>query len=147
VLKATAIAAAAIIALPFAVAECALTAEQHIADLQVISSDSNARLLNLGFKKAITIDLPTDIKEVLVADPNTVKVVISTVRRVYMIGAAVGRTNVFFYDAGGRQIAALDICVSEIARLQPSELEDFCHRRQRDRISKHFLKDLTLSDK
>ena len=34
-------------------------------------------------------------------------------RRVYITGAVMGNTNVFFYDDDGRQIAALDVCVSE----------------------------------
>jgi Flp pilus assembly secretin CpaC len=69
--------------------------------------------VNLGFNKAVAIDLPVDVKEILVADPQTVKVVLRTVRRVYMVGAAVGRTNVFFYDDHGQQIVALDMLVSE----------------------------------
>jgi hypothetical protein len=39
--------------------------------LQVISSDANARFLEIGINKAVAIDLPRDIKEVLVADANT----------------------------------------------------------------------------
>jgi Flp pilus assembly secretin CpaC len=56
----------------------------------VISSDADTRLLNLGFNKAVAIDLPTDIKDVLVADSQTVKVVVRTFRRVYIVGTAVG---------------------------------------------------------
>ena len=39
--------------------------------LQVISSDANARFLEIGINKAVAIDLPRDIKEVLVADAKT----------------------------------------------------------------------------
>jgi pilus assembly protein CpaC len=84
--------------------------------MQVISSDANARFLKLGLKKAVVIDLPIDIKEVLVADQKTVAVVVRTTRRFYIIGAALGKTNIFFYDGDGRQIVALDVCVSDIAQ-------------------------------
>ena len=114
--------------------------------MRVISSDANARSLKLGFKKAVVIDLPMDIKEILVADPNTVKVVVRTLRRVYIIGAAVGRTNVFFYHDDGQQIVAFDVCVSEIAQLPCPEPSENCHRRQRNRISERFFEGLTLSD-
>jgi hypothetical protein len=84
--------------------------------LQVISSDANARFLEIGIHKAVAIDLPRDIKEVLVADAKTLNVVVRTMRRVYIVGAALGNTNVFFYDDSGAQIAALDVCVSDYHR-------------------------------
>jgi len=37
--------------------------------------------------------------------------VIRSSRRVYIIGVAVGQTNIFFFDADGRQIAGFDIAV------------------------------------
>jgi Pilus formation protein N terminal region len=115
--------------------------------LQVISSDANARFLKLGLKKAVVIDLPADIKEVLLADQKTVAVVVRTMRRVYIIGAALGKTNIFFYDGDGRQIVALDVCASETTQLQPPALGEIWHRRQRDRVSQHFMRALTFSEK
>ncbi len=111
-LKNTFILAAIIAAVGF-IAGRALPVQQYIADMHVVSSDANARFLELGFNKAVAIDLPRDVKEVLVADPKTVTVVVRTMRRVYITGAVLGNTNVFFYDDDGRQIAALDVCVSE----------------------------------
>jgi hypothetical protein len=43
--------AAAIAAVEFLVSDRALAAEPHIADMQVINSDANARFLKLGLKK------------------------------------------------------------------------------------------------
>ena len=111
-LKTTLILAATIAAAGFVVASRALPVQQ----LLVVSSDANARFLELGFDKAVAIDLPRDVKEVLVADTKTVNVVVRTMRRVYIVGAVLGDTNVFFYDDDGRQIAALDVCVSEYHR-------------------------------
>ena len=146
-LRATFILVAVAVAVEFVAADRAVTAESHVADMQVISSDANARALKLAVKKAVVIDLPADIREVLVADPKTVTVVVRTMRRVYIIGAAIGKTNVFFYDDDGRQIVALNVCVSEIPELHPPPLGEIWHGRQRDRISQHFIKALTLSDK
>jgi pilus assembly protein CpaC len=58
------------------------------------------------------IELPRDIKDVLVADPTTANAVIRTSRRAYIIGVKVGQTNVFFFDADGQQIGGLDIAVT-----------------------------------
>ncbi len=48
----------------------------------------------------------------LVADPTTANAVIRTSRRVYIIGVKVGQTNIFFFDADGKQIAGFDIAVT-----------------------------------
>jgi pilus assembly protein CpaC len=84
------------------------------APLPVAATDGqlNARFLPLGIGKSIVIDLPRDIKDVLVADPKIASAVIRTAQRAYIIGAAVGQTNIVFFDAAGQQIAAYDIAVT-----------------------------------
>ena len=108
-LRTTIMLAAIIAAVGFVIADRPLLVQQ----LRVVSSDANARFLEVGFNKAVAIDLARDVREVLVGDPKTVTVVVRTMRRVYITGAVLGNTNVFFYDDDGRQIAALDVCVSE----------------------------------
>src|ERR1700722_19151132 len=71
----------------------------------------NARFLPLGVGKSIVIDLPRDIKDVLVADPKIANAVVRSAQRAYIIGAAVGQTNIVFFDSAGQQIAAYDIAV------------------------------------
>jgi pilus assembly protein CpaC len=71
----------------------------------------NARFLSLGIGKSIVIDLPRDIKDVLVADPKIANAVVRSAQRAYIIGAAVGQTNIIFFDSAGQQIAAYDIAV------------------------------------
>jgi pilus assembly protein CpaC len=71
----------------------------------------NARFLALGVGKSIVIDLPRDIKDVLVADPKIANAVVRSAQRAYIIGAAIGQTNIVFFDSAGQQIAAYDIAV------------------------------------
>jgi len=71
----------------------------------------NARFLALGIGKSVVIDLPRDIKDVLVADPKIANAVVRSSQRAYIIGAAVGQTNIVFFDSAGQQIAAYDIAV------------------------------------
>src|SRR5213595_3007552 len=71
----------------------------------------NARFLALGIGKSLVIDLPRDIKDVLVADPKIANAVVRSAQRAYIIGAAVGQTNIVFFDSAGQQIAAYDIAV------------------------------------
>ncbi|WNV08642.1 type II and III secretion system protein family protein [Tardiphaga sp. 709] len=72
----------------------------------------NAKFLPLGIGKSIVIDLPRDIKDVLVADPKIANAVVRSAQRAYIIGATVGQTNIVFFDVTGQQIAAYDIAVT-----------------------------------
>jgi pilus assembly protein CpaC len=78
-----------------------------------VTSDGqmNARFVSLGIGKSIVIDLPREIKDVLVADPKVANAVVRSTQRAYIIGAAVGQTNIIFFDSTGAQIAAYDIAV------------------------------------
>jgi pilus assembly protein CpaC len=69
------------------------------------------RFLALGVGKSVVIDLPREAKDVLVADPKIANAVIRSSQRAYIIGAAVGQTNVVFFDADGNQITSYDIAI------------------------------------
>jgi pilus assembly protein CpaC len=77
----------------------------------VAAGSTKVRFLALGIGKSVIIDLPRDAKDVLVADPKIANAVIRSPQRAYIIGAAVGQTNVVFFDAEGQQIAAYDIAI------------------------------------
>jgi pilus assembly protein CpaC len=72
---------------------------------------TKVRFLALGVGKSVVIDLPRDIKDVLVADPKIANAVVRSPQRAYIIGETVGQTNVVFFDADGQQVAAYDIAV------------------------------------
>jgi pilus assembly protein CpaC len=80
--------------------------------IQLVAGDTNSRFVPLGVGKSVVIDLPRDIKDVLVADPTIANAVVRTARRAYIIGVKAGQTNVFFFDADGQQIGGLDIAVT-----------------------------------
>ncbi|MDO9412948.1 MAG: type II and III secretion system protein family protein [Pseudolabrys sp.] len=80
--------------------------------IQVVASEATSRFVPLGIGKSVAIDLPADIKDVLVADPTIANAVVRSSRRVYMIGVKIGQTNIFFFDANGKQIAGFDIAVT-----------------------------------
>jgi Flp pilus assembly secretin CpaC len=77
-----------------------------------IHSDKAAQFIPLGLSKSIVVDLPGDIKDVLVADPLIANAVVRTSRRAYIIGVKVGQTNIYFFDADGKQLMAFDIAVT-----------------------------------
>jgi pilus assembly protein CpaC len=89
----------------------AVAAETDDAPAVVSSIPVKVRFLALGIGKSLILDLPRDVKDVLVADPKIANAVIRSPQRAYIIGAGVGQTNVVFFDSEGNQIAAYDIAV------------------------------------
>ncbi|BAM88482.1 putative pilus assembly protein CpaC [Bradyrhizobium oligotrophicum S58] len=81
-------------------------------DTPVVSvGSSKVRYLSLGIGKSVVVDFPQEVKDVLVADPKIANAVVRSARRAYIIGAAVGQTNVVFFDGEGQQVAAYDIAI------------------------------------
>jgi pilus assembly protein CpaC len=82
--------------------------DSHAAD----AGSGKTRFLSLGIGKSVVLDLPRDIKDVLVANPKVANAVVHSAQRAYVIGAEVGQTNIVFFDSEGQQIAAYDIAVT-----------------------------------
>jgi|CXWL01.1.fsa_nt_gi pilus assembly protein CpaC len=72
---------------------------------------SQSASIVLPFGKSAIIDLPADARDILVSNPQIADATVRTARRAYVIGRALGQTNVFFFDANGRQIANVEIRV------------------------------------
>ncbi|MHB8285603.1 MAG: type II and III secretion system protein family protein [Caulobacteraceae bacterium] len=72
-----------------------------------------ARSLALPRGKSAVIELPVDAHDVLVSDPKVANVVLSTPRRIYVMGVAAGETDAVFVDGSGRQILRLNVRVDQ----------------------------------
>ena len=105
--------------MPASAAATELTASEAQAQVIVVTGDFESRSVALGIGKSVVLDFPRDIKDVLVADPKIANAVIRSSRRAYIIGNEVGQTNVFFFDAEGRQMAGLDIAVDARSQRHP----------------------------
>src|SRR3981081_1711403 len=101
----------AVAALTLNAALTPVVASDYAATPVAADGQMNARFLSLGIGKSIVIDLPRDIKDVLVADPKIANAVVRSAQRAYIIGAAVGQTNIVFFDSEGQPVAAYDIAV------------------------------------
>ena len=55
----------------------------HLSVIQVAASEATSRFIPLGIGKSVVLDLPRDIKAVLVADPTVANAVIRSSRRGY----------------------------------------------------------------
>lgn len=69
------------------------------------------RDVRLAVNKSLVVDLPVDVKDVLVSGPSVADAVLKSTRKAFIIGGEVGQTNVFFFDALGDPVLTLNISV------------------------------------
>ena len=91
--------------------------------LQVVIREPGAgpasESVSLPLGQAGVIHLPVDAADVVVANPEVAEAVVRTPTRAFLLAQAVGRTNIFFFDAHGELILDLDVRVErDIAALQ-----------------------------
>ena len=89
-----------------------LASERNKSPYAAAEAHAATRFLPLGVGKSVVVDLPRDIKDVLVANPKIANAVVRSAQRAYIIGADVGQTNIIFFDNEGRQMAGYDIAVT-----------------------------------
>jgi pilus assembly protein CpaC len=83
-----------------------------MAATATISANAVGQRITLPLGKSAIIDLPVEARDVVVANPDVADAVMRTSRRGFLLGVKTGETNVFFLDASGRQILALEVRVA-----------------------------------
>ncbi len=86
------------------------------------------RAVTVGLNKSTLIELPDDVREVIISDPDVVEAVVRSTRRVHLLGRKIGQASASFVGRGGRQLLTLDVSVERdlsqvtalIKRLMPS---------------------------
>lgn len=85
------------------------------------------RAVRIGRNKSMLVELPIDLRDVMVSAPEIVDAVVQSSSRVHLIAKKVGQSNAFFFDAAGEQVLTLEISVEQdtavldslLARLLP----------------------------
>jgi pilus assembly protein CpaC len=67
--------------------------------------------LTVAKNKSLLIELPRELRDVVVSDPQTLDVVVQSSNRAYLIGKKFGQANAFFFDVHGERILTLEIQV------------------------------------
>ncbi|MEC9344130.1 MAG: type II and III secretion system protein family protein [Pseudomonadota bacterium] len=75
------------------------------------SSIGSTRRVKVGLNKSLVVDLPGDAHDILVANPDVADAVTRTSRRIYIFAKQVGETNIFIFDAAGRQLLSVDLVI------------------------------------
>jgi pilus assembly protein CpaC len=71
-----------------------------------------ARKITIGLDKSMLIELPVDLQNVLVSNPQVVDAVVQSSRQVYLLAKDVGDANAFFMGADGRRLLFLEVTVT-----------------------------------
>jgi pilus assembly protein CpaC len=79
----------------------------------MLTADQGAATLDLARGKSAIIELPNDVRDLLVTNPAIADAVLRDKRRIYVVGLAEGVTDAAFFDAAGRRILSLNIRVSQ----------------------------------
>jgi pilus assembly protein CpaC len=82
----------------------------RIGDNEALPQTRNVRL---GKNKALLIEMPRDLRDVMVSAPEIVDAVVQTSNRVHLIGKKLGQSNAFFFDVNGEQVLTLEISVEQ----------------------------------
>jgi pilus assembly protein CpaC len=92
--------------------------------LRIDLTASGAQSLALSRGKSAIIELPVDVRDMLVTNPAVADAVLRGPRRIYVLGMALGSTDAVFFDASGRKILSLAIRVEQ----DSTALEDTLRR-------------------
>lgn len=81
--------------------------------LRIDLTSSGAQTLNLSRGKSAIVELPVDVRDMLVTNPAVADAILRGPRRIYVLGMALGSTDAVFFDASGRKILSLAIRVEQ----------------------------------
>ncbi len=88
----------------------------HATDVASIETNGgnrqDGRFLRIGLSKSAVLKLPAEAKDIIVGDTTIVDVVLRKKNTAYLFARKAGQTNVFFFDADGREILQLDLEVA-----------------------------------
>lgn len=96
-----------------------------LADNAVIAINRPQQTISLGLDKSKVIDLPRDAHDIVVSNPAVADAVTRTARRIYIFGKQIGQTNIFVFDANGREIAVLDLRIERDISALASTIKRF----------------------
>ena len=76
------------------------------------NTQSSGHFFRIALNKSAVVTLPGDARDVIVGNNEIVDVVIRNKNTAYLFARKTGSTNIFFFDANGQQVMALDLEVA-----------------------------------
>jgi pilus assembly protein CpaC len=69
------------------------------------------RKITIGLDKSMLVELPVDLQNVLVSNPEVMDAVVQSSRQIYLLAKDVGDANAFFMGADGQRLVFLEVTV------------------------------------
>lgn len=88
-----------------------LIIDQGRAAATASSSAAAGKVLSLALHKTQPIDLPADVQDIVVGNPEIADVIVRSPRQVYVSAKALGDTNIFFLGRNGELLRRLEVAV------------------------------------
>lgn len=86
---------------------------KHQSNLRIGAHESlpQSREIKLALNKALVVELPRELRDIMVSSPEYMDAVVQSNNRVHLIGKKIGQSNVFFFDTSGEQILTLEVSI------------------------------------
>lgn len=79
--------------------------------IQTPGQSAVSKSVIIPYSKSTTVELPVNLQDVFISNPDIVESIIHTSRRVVLIGKSTGQTNAYFYGHNGEEVLNLEIRV------------------------------------
>lgn len=85
----------------------------HDSVLQIRANEAlpQRRAVVVGLNKSVMVEMPRELRDVIVSNPEFMDAVVQSSNRVYLIGKKIGSSNAFFFDTNGEQVLVLEVRV------------------------------------
>ena len=90
-----------------------LAAQSSVVRVNLAGGSAATQSLNLPNGKSAIVELPVDVRDVLVSNPGVADAMLRSPRRIFILGLKNGSTDAVFFDNAGRRILTLDIRVDQ----------------------------------
>lgn len=85
---------------------------RSLLKIERVARGGETRHVKIGLNKSLVVELPRDVRDVLVSNPEFIDAVLHSSRRAYLIGKKIGEGNAFFFDKDGNRILTIEISIS-----------------------------------
>jgi pilus assembly protein CpaC len=92
----------------------ALTEPEHKSHIVIpqLTRFPITRRITIGLDKSMLIEMPVDLQNVLVSNPEVLDAVVQSSRQVYLLAKDVGDANAFFMGPDGQKLVLLEVTVA-----------------------------------
>ena len=67
------------------------------------------KVVTIARNKSLLVELPRELRDVIVSNPEMVDAVVQSANRVYLIAKKIGQANAFFFDSQGERVLTLEV--------------------------------------